>query len=178
MALLGERIRIRPAGEDDLPFLQALWNDGAVMRYQGYPEGMHASDEDMRRWWKSAQQADAAHGGLPALPAPHAVLELMDGTRIGELTYSLDARQRARLDLKLAAGYCGQGYATEAMRVMLRELFATTPITAAISEPAAGHERAHRLLQRCGFHPAPTENHPNRWACTRADFARAVAPPA
>lgn len=174
MSLMGERVRIRSTREEDLGFLQALWNDGTVMRYQGYPDGMHVSDEALHRWWQAARHADQAHGGLAALPSPHAIVELLDGTPIGELTYSRDARRRVSLDLKLASAYCGQGYAFETMRVLLHELFAATDVETAISEPAPDNDRAHRLLRRCGFHPDPTENHPHRWACGREDFARAM----
>ena len=172
MNLLGQRIRIRPARHEDLPFLQALWNDGAVMRYQGYPDGMHASEADMERWWQTAQHA---HRGIPSLPTPHAIIETVDGAPLGELSYAIDAKSRAILDIKMSPACQQKGYAAEALRVFLHELFATAGVTRIIVEPSPENAAARRLLARTGFLPAPTENHPYRWECEPQDFADAVA---
>ena len=171
MSLLGLRIRIRPVCHEDLPFLQALWNDGTAMRFHGYPEGMRATEEDMERWWQSLQRAQQAHHGLAALPSPHALIETTEGAPIGELTYALDAKQRASIDLKLSPACWKQGYALEALRIVMRELFATTGTQRVIAAPAPDNAPARRLLEKLGFHFAPTENHPHRWACDRQDFA-------
>ena len=168
MSLLGLRVRIRPTRHEDLPFLQELWNDGTVMRYQGYPDGMHATAADMERWWQTAQRA---RSGLASLPSPHAIIETIDGAPLGELAYSLDTKGRASIDLKLAPRYWKQGYGIEATRIFMREVFAATGVKKIIVEPSPDNEPAHRLLERNGFHPAPTENHPNRWECGRMDFA-------
>jgi 8-oxo-dGTP diphosphatase len=172
MNLLGVRIKIRPTRHEDLPFLQGLWNDGSVMRFQGYPEGMHATDEDMERWWHTLEQARRGERGMASLPSPHAIIETIDGTPIGELTYTLDGKGRASIDMKLCPSYWKQGYATEAVKVIMRELFATTGVKRILAEPAPENTAARQLLERTGFHPAPTENHPHRWECERADFAQ------
>jgi RimJ/RimL family protein N-acetyltransferase len=136
------------------------------MRYSGYPDGMHATPESMERWWQMTPNAQPA-AGEPL----HNILELTDGTPIGELTYSLDPHQRAVIDLKIVSPYCGHGHGTEALTLAMRELFATTQITRVVMEPAPTNEAAHHLLRHVGFAPAPTENHPNRWECTRESFA-------
>jgi len=171
MNLLGQRIRIRPARHEDLPFLQALWNDGAVMRYQGYPDGMHASEADMERWWLTAQNA---HRGIETLLTPHAIIETIDGAPLGELSYAIDAKDRASIDVKMSPACWKKGYAAEALRVFLRELFATTGVKKIIVEPSPDNAAALKLLERNGFHAAPTENHPNRWECERQNFADAI----
>lgn len=172
MNLLSQRIRIRPARHEDLPFLQTLWNDGAVMRYQGYSDGMHASEADMERWWQTAQHA---HRGIETLPMPHAIIETIDGAPLGELSYALDAKGRASIDVKMSPACWKKGYAAEALRVFLRELFATAGVKKIIVEPSPDNTAALRLLERNGFHAVPTENHPHRWECERQDFADAVA---
>lgn len=172
MNLLGQRIRIRPARHEDLPFLQALWNDGAIMRYQGYPDGMHASLADMERWWQTAQHA---RRGISSLPTPHAIIETIGGAPLGELSYAIDAKNRAIIDIKISPACQRQGYAAEALNVFLHELFATAGVKKVIVEPSPDNIAARKLLARVGFHPAPTENHPNRWECARQDFADAVA---
>jgi RimJ/RimL family protein N-acetyltransferase len=176
MNVFGPRIRIRPTVQGDLPFLQTLWNDGSVMRCTGYPDGMHVTDGCMARWWEMTPQAHTSpHTRL--LTPPHCLIVRADGTSLGEISYSLDADGRARVDLKLAPAHWGQGYATEALTLLLRELFATTAIRCVVVEPSPANAPALRLFERCGFHPTPTDNHPDRWTCTRVDFAarRAVA---
>lgn len=160
MHILGSRIRIRPTRHEDLPFLRALWNDGAVMCGSGYPAGMHVSDVELEQWWQQMRE-----------DSPHHVIECLDGPLAGEFSVTLDAKHRARVDLKLATVYWGRGLATEALLLALRELFGTKSVTTILVEPSAANERAHRLLRRCGFHPAPTDNHPERWVCERTDFA-------
>ena len=171
MDILGARIHIRPCRHDDLPFLQGLWNDGAVMRYAGYPQGMQVSRESMEQWWSMTQRAQQAPGEYLAFATPHCVIERLDGVLIGEFAYSFDGQQRASIDLKLDAVSWGQGFAGEALVLALREIFATTPVKKIVVEPLPANEPALALLRRCGFQPAPTENHPHRWECTRADFA-------
>jgi RimJ/RimL family protein N-acetyltransferase len=170
MNVVGTRIRIRPSRKEDLAFLQALWNDGAVMRYRGYPDGMHVTTEGLERWWAMTPQGSARAVG--ALVAPHCLIEQLDGTPLGEFTYSLDAHQRVHVDLKLAAAYWGQGYAQEALEVAIRDLFATTAAKLIVVEPATDNLPAQQLCRRSGFQPAPSENHPDRWCCSRSDFAQ------
>jgi len=170
MNVFGSRIRIRPTKQHDLSFLQTLWNDGTVMRYKGYPDGMHVTAACMERWWAMAPEAhDTEHS--TSYSTPHSIIELLDGTPLGELAYSIDADHRARIDLKLAPTVWGQGYATEALSILLRDLFAASAVRKVVVEPSPANLAAHRLFTRCGFHQAPTENHPDRWECTRTDFA-------
>jgi RimJ/RimL family protein N-acetyltransferase len=174
MELLGSRIRIRQTCEDDLPFLRALWAEPEVMRHVGHPHGMTVDDAALARWWAMTPQGHDPEARLTFADAPHCVIERLDGTRVGELSYTIDAAHRARVDLKLDPACAGQGLAAEAMGMVLRELFAATPTERVIVEPSADNARALDLLRRTGFVPTPTENHPDRWSCTRESFAEAV----
>ena len=171
MNVFGSRVRIRPTSKQDLSFLQSLWNDGAVMRFQGYPEGMQLTDACMEHWWNSTPQSLQTETSFSPLVAPPCVIERLDGPLIGELTYSIDVHERALVNVKVARAYWRQGYASESLRLALREIFATTHATRALVEPAADNLAAQMLFHRCGFTPQPTPNHPNRWECTRSDFA-------
>ena len=42
---------IRETTANDLVDIQQLWADGDVMKYVGFPEGLHKTSEDMRRWF-------------------------------------------------------------------------------------------------------------------------------
>ena len=43
-------ITIRETTQEDLASVQALWADGDVMKFVGFPDGLHQTDEQMRRW--------------------------------------------------------------------------------------------------------------------------------
>ena len=45
-------ITIRETTLDDLSSVQALWADGDVMKFVGFPDGLHQTDEQMRRWYE------------------------------------------------------------------------------------------------------------------------------
>ncbi len=152
MNVFSARTHLRPTQHEDLRFLQALWNDGEVMRYKGYPQGMHVTDECMERWWAMTPQAQASGASNSPLAPPHCVIELLDGTPIGELSFSVDVQHRALIDLKLASSFRGQGYATEILTALVRELFATSRVTKAVMEPSATNTAAVKLMRRGGFH--------------------------
>ena len=170
MNVFGPRIRIRPTRQQDLPFLQALWNDGTVMRYKGYPNGMQVTESCMERWWATTPQSQASHLALSSHAISHHLIELLDGTPIGEFSYTIDVHKRALVDLKLAPQYWNHHYALEALTMALHDLFSTAFVTKVLAEPSQEHVAARHLYQRCGFQHQPSENHPDRWECMRVDF--------
>ncbi|MHB9024510.1 MAG: GNAT family N-acetyltransferase [Armatimonadota bacterium] len=155
MNITGAHVRIRPTRHDDLPFLQTLWNDGEVMRHYGFPNGMGVTAEGMEQWWSMTPQGRTQRADGP-LAAPHSILELLDGTSIGELAYSVDAHRRARLDLKLARAYWRQGLAAEALQLALRELF-TSALVGHRTHGANGLQR--RSASPAAKLPVPTRPH-------------------
>ncbi len=40
-------ITIRETLKSDIPHIQALWGNGTVMKFVGFPDGLHKSDADM-----------------------------------------------------------------------------------------------------------------------------------
>ena len=62
-------VRVRPTTEADLPDLVALWNDGRVMRWVGFPDGLGSDLEQARGWWERTDaDPDRHHGPVIALP--------------------------------------------------------------------------------------------------------------
>ena len=45
-------IEIRETTKRDLALVKSLWADGDVMRFVGFPEGVHQTDEDMMHWFE------------------------------------------------------------------------------------------------------------------------------
>lgn len=56
-------ILIRSTEQKDLPLVQALWSNGDVMQFVGFPNGLVQSDEDMARWhsWIQKNQPHCMH---------------------------------------------------------------------------------------------------------------------
>ena len=88
-------IEIRETTEEDIKCVQELWADGDVMRFVGFPDGLHKTYEEMQDWlrWIESNRPERNH---------YSIFE--DGKYCGESFYDIDrARNSAALDIKLFA---------------------------------------------------------------------------
>jgi RimJ/RimL family protein N-acetyltransferase len=139
-------ITVRPTRPADLPDLAALWNDGRVMRWVEYPDGL-GIDRAGAEAWLEQLRADPDRR--------HFVLETEAGFA-GELYYRVerDAR-RASLDIKLRPEAQGRGIASAGLRALCELAFAAEPdVDVLWVEPSGENLRARHLYDRCGFAPA------------------------
>jgi aminoglycoside 6'-N-acetyltransferase len=135
--LVGDAVTLRPYDEADLPALLRLVNDPAVAAWWGtYDEAaLHDELADNRLMvWTIVVD------GLPA-----GVVEV---TEEREPDY-----RHASLDIFLSADLHGRGLGADALRTVLRYLFAKRGHHRATIDPAAGNERAIRSYARLGFKP-------------------------
>jgi RimJ/RimL family protein N-acetyltransferase len=147
MTYAGPPIAIRETGEDDLPALVALWNDGRVMGWVGYPDGLGIDERGALAWLGRLRLDPDRH---------HFVAESHDLGFVGELYYRVERQhRRAGLDIKLRPGAQGRGLATAGLRALCERAFAEPDVDAVWVEPSRENTRARRLYVRCGF--APTE---------------------
>jgi RimJ/RimL family protein N-acetyltransferase len=146
-----------------LSFLQSLWNDGEVMRYVGYPQGLRIDEQGMQEWFEWLEQ----HRGIDR---EHWIIENGRGEPIGEAYYKAEheyygyppaqqvtsppnrAEKMAQIDIKLARGFWEQGYAADALRALIRYLFEKGFETIVVS-PNPANQAALRLYERLGFEP-------------------------
>lgn len=141
-------VRLRETREEDLEDLVRLWNDGRVMRWVCYPEGLGMTREDALRWLEGIRREAGRH---------HFVV-LAAGTGFcGETYYAADAAHgRAELDIKLLPEAQGRGIATAALSSLIDLVFDREPeIDAVWVEPWPENERAQALYARCGLEPRP-----------------------
>jgi FMN phosphatase YigB (HAD superfamily)/RimJ/RimL family protein N-acetyltransferase len=138
----GQRTLLRPVTPADLPFLQALWNDGAVMQHVGFPAGLDMTEEKMARWWEKCQ----------SWTATHLLIETPAGTPLGESGWGF-MDTPGMLELKLAPSHWGQGYAADALGALLDYLFRHTTIEGAVVTPHRQNAAARRLYRGSGFQP-------------------------
>ena len=135
-------LEIRKTTLADLKNIQRLWADGEVMRFVGFPEGLHETDEDLRAWIEH----------LPAArPLSNHWSVYEDGVYCGETNYCIDEESRsASLDIKLFAAARGRGIATRALTHAINEAFKNGAETVWV-DPAPDNAKAIALYHRLGF---------------------------
>jgi FMN phosphatase YigB (HAD superfamily)/RimJ/RimL family protein N-acetyltransferase len=158
----GQRTLLRPVTPADLPFLQGLWNDGAVMGPVGFPAGLNMTEEKMARWWQKCQ----------SWTATHLLIETPAGTPLGESGWGF-MDTPGMLELKLARDYWGQGYAADALGALLDYLFRHTAIEGAVVTPHRQNAAARRLYRHFNFQPGsppagPADEDYEVWTLSRS----------
>lgn len=141
-------ITISPTSPADLPGLIRLWNDGRVMKWVHYPEGLGYTPEKAEEWFQRLEANPDSH---------HYVIRTGELGFCGELFYRRQpAHRRASLDIKLVPESQGQGIAAQALQRLIRMVFESEPeIVEVYTEPNDGNEKAMALYARCGLQPGP-----------------------
>jgi RimJ/RimL family protein N-acetyltransferase len=134
-------LRIIPTSETDLESVQALWNDGDVMRFVGFPEGLGMTSSKMMEWyaWLSAGRPQRDHFSI-----------YEDDTYCGESFYAIDAHGYASLDIKLVAKARSKGLGQLGLRHAIREAFNQGAHTVWV-DPHPANAKALALYHRLGF---------------------------
>lgn len=133
---------------EDLPELLQLWNDGRVMRWVGFPDGLGYDAARMAAWYER----------LRANPdRRHFVVRSPQVGFCGELYCAIDRpHRRASLDIKFRPEAQGGGRAADALMGLIAHLFRTEPeLDAVWTEPREENLAARALYFRCGLRPAP-----------------------
>lgn len=143
-----ERLRIHLTAGDDLAALMALWNDGRVMKWVGYPDGLGYDLPQMVDWHTAMSSNPLRH---------HFVVESPDEGFCGELYYDLTRlAQFASLDIKFRPEVQRHGLATEAFRALIDLVFASeADVIGVYTEPNPENRASQRLYLRCGLKPEP-----------------------
>ena len=136
-------IIIRETTLDDLQHVQKLWADGDVMKFVGFPEGLHNSDEAMEKWF----QRITSHRPLTN---HYSIFE--NGVYCGETFFAIDREHEnaAALDIKLFAFARGRGIATEALSFAIKEAFKNGACKVWV-DPNPENYKAVALYERLGF---------------------------
>ncbi|HAA19827.1 MAG TPA: GNAT family N-acetyltransferase [Cytophagales bacterium] len=143
----GDRIRLRPLRPSDFPVFLESRADPAVCRYQGF----EVFDEEMAHSFleEQSQMPLAVHGTWVNV----AVEDQASGQLVGDVaTHILEKNEQlVELGYTIHPARQGQGYATEALRLMLKTLFRAHHIHKAIAEVDIRNPASFRLLERVGF---------------------------
>jgi RimJ/RimL family protein N-acetyltransferase len=139
-------LAIRETTRQDLKRVQKLWSDGDVMRYVGFPEGLHKTDEGIEKWyeWIQAARPMTNHYGI-----------FENGMYCGETFYRIDeARHSASMDIKLFRFARGRGIAAKALSFAIDEAFRNGAVSVWV-DPNPQNRKAIALYERLGFERKP-----------------------
>lgn len=127
---------------EDINNIKRLWADGDVMTFVGFPEGLHHSDEEMKKWFQCIESK------RPVLNH-YSIFE--DGQYCGESFYEIDQpNQSAALDIKLFGFARGRGIATAGLSHAIKEAFRNDAKTVWV-DPNPNNLKAVALYKRLGF---------------------------
>ena len=135
-------IEIKETTVKDINNVQRLWADGDVMRFVGFPDGLHKTDEEMQDWLRRIES------NRPALNH-FSIFE--DGKYCGESFYKIDAEhQSAALDIKLFGFARGRGIAAAGLSYAIEEAFRNGAETVWV-DPNRENLKAIALYEKLGF---------------------------
>jgi len=137
-------VNVREVRESDLEEIMRLWNDGEVMKFVGFPQGLGINMEEMLAWY---QRLDARR------PLVNAYAIYADGLGYcGESFYRIEEKSSnsAALDIKLFKKARGQGLGTIGLTYAIEQAFAHGASRVWV-DPHPENEKALALYRRLGF---------------------------
>ena len=126
----------------DLKNVQQLWADGDVMKFVGFPDGLHETDEEMEEWlqWIKSNRPAINH---------YSIFE--DGRYCGESFYNIDSEHHsAAMDIKLFGFARGRGIAAAGLSFAIKEAFLNGAETVWV-DPNPENRKAIALYEKLGF---------------------------
>ena len=143
-------IEVRETTVHDIKNVQRLWADRDVMKFVGFPDGLHRTEEEMKNWFRWIES------GRPVLNH-YSIFE--DGQYCGESFYRIDPEhQSAALDIKLFAFARGRGIAAAGLSHAIREAFRNGAETVWV-DPNPENAKAIVLYKRLGFRQKEFPDH-------------------
>lgn len=139
--LAGDRVELRTIEEEDLDFLQQTLNDPAVRQFLSDHGPINGEQE--REWYEESSSDDESVNLLIAV----------DGEAAGSIgLHSADPRNvNAEIGISLGKDYWGEGYGTEASRLITDYAFQQRRVHRVVARVFEGNEGSHRIWQKLGF---------------------------
>lgn len=140
--LQGDKVRLRPIEEEDIPRLLEWDSDKEIVRWAGKK---FENREDARRWHLT-----------PSLQHRTFAVELLDGRLVGEIeVLNISWRSRSG-EMRVCIGEKGlwdRGLGEDAVRTLVTGMFSATAMQELFLRVDAENVRARRCYQKVGFQP-------------------------
>lgn len=140
-------ITIKETSRSEISNVKKLWADGDVMRFVGFPDGLHETEERMNDWydWILSSRPMVNH---------YSIFE--DAVYCGETFFKIDNEHSnsAALDIKLFKFARGKGIATKALSFAIEEALKNGAEKVWV-DPNSINSRAIALYERLGFERKP-----------------------
>ena len=138
---------IRETTKRDFENLVLLWNNGAVMSFVGFPDGLGITLEEMDEWLAWAiNKPNRCHYSIYANEIGYC----------GETFYNVDSETKtAALDIKLLPTAQGKSIAKTALKFAINKAFDTGKAERVYVDPHPDNHKAWVLYEKLGFTSKP-----------------------
>lgn len=142
-----KNVEIRVTTKDDLENVKKLWNNGDVMKFVGFPEGLGVNLNQLERWLD----------GVNADPyQTHFSIYHDEIGYCGESHYAVDIENKiSSLDIKLFNEARGKGIARYAFEYAIEKAFETGKCERVYVDPSTENKKAWELYEKIGFKSVP-----------------------
>ena len=137
-------IEIKESTFEDLDNIMDLWGNGEVMKYVGFPDGIHHTKDKMVDWLKWAVNKPSR--------MQYSIFE--NGVYCGETFYNV-VNNYGSLDIKLLPKAMGRGIATKALSFAINKAFLEGNAKVVYVDPNPENLAAWALYRKLGFKQAP-----------------------
>jgi RimJ/RimL family protein N-acetyltransferase len=148
-----DKVTIIETTTEDLDNVVSLWNNGEVMHYVGFPNGLGVTkDQLLNKWLK--------HINVSPKRKHYSIYHESLGY-CGESYYSVEEDGRAALDIKLLPRARGKGIAKKGLEYAIMNAFEIGKAKTVYVDPNKDNVKAIALYKKLGFieHPHPNQEY-------------------
>ncbi len=136
-------ITLKPTQQEDLKHVQSLWNDGEVMQYVGFKNGIGITMDKLKTWLTHIQSNKHTE---------HFCIHHDQLGFLGETFYALDLKHDiASLDIKLFKKGRGKGVAYYALSHSINTVFDQGLVSKVYVDPSLENLKALKFYDKLGF---------------------------
>ena len=139
-----KNITIKATDESDLLNIMNLWNNGEVMKYVGFPEGLYYTEEKIKDWYQRNKEIKFF---------THFSIYSKEDGYCGETGYGVPKSfdKNICLNIKLLPHTHGKGIAEYALRFVINEVKRTNAANSVWVDPHVDNEKAIKMYKKLGF---------------------------
>jgi len=168
--LVTERLMLRPWWDDDWERMAAINADPEVMRYVGGVQDRAQSDRTMARMLVATMQDGFGPWAVEA-PRVSPLIGKVGGRRVKA---GLPCAPCVELVWRIGRAWQGQGYATEAARAAVADLFEVHGVGEVVAVTAVGNAPSRRVMEKLGMTSDPAEDFDHPLVPVGSELARHV----